>query len=233
MKQDFSNLDSILNDKLLDILEPIAVKGLKAFKKILDDSGFADSKYLKDYEIYSEMTRHSVNFHLVINLDSVEEESIRKMRKESEHIYSNNARQVKNRDEAREFLRIYMMKPDGRPQRILGSRNAVIKQKNITKYQRDARKTAYDRENDRNPRNSGERLVSKEFAISSPRSIEVLTEGKLRLTVQREIRNTNRKVIFPKGTYQGIVKKLLEDVSKIIESSFVEELNRIIKTVYR
>jgi len=232
MNFNFDKLNHLLEDRILDVLEPIAIKGLTAFKRILDDSGFSSSPYLKDYSIYSEMSKDSVSFHLVLDVFSIEEESMKKMRKESDNIYSKNAREVKNKDEAKEFLRIYMMKPDGKPQRMVGIRDARKKQKSARKPQTDARKVAYDRNKAKNPENAGERLVDKEYASSSPRSLEVLTDGKLRMTLQREIRNTSRKVIFPKGTYQGIVKELLEEISSIIESSFTRELNAIIKSVY-
>jgi hypothetical protein len=218
------------SDALLDL---VAKEGLRALKRCLDSSGFADSPYLKDYEIYSELSDGEVSFVIELDETALTDESRRKMRKETGSTFKKNARDVEGRGEAKEFRRVYMMDPKGRPERISGSRDARKPRKDARRFTKDARTKAVDRDKVRHTRNAGERYVDHEFKATAPRSMEVEEDGKLRISMQREIRNTNKKVIFPKGMYQGIIDNFLEELASMMSEQFAKELNVIIARVYK
>lgn len=203
----------------------------------MDESGFADSEYLKDYQVYAHINSESVEFEILISVEGVEDnskkvlqdESRRKMRKETSAIYQKHSRDVKSKSEAKKFVRTYTLSPKGRPERIVGSRDGRTHAKDARKFQKDGRKTSYDRSRKSPLKNSGERYVEHEFAATSPRGLDVDLDGKLRISLQREIRNTSRKVIFPQGSYQGIVKNFVNEIKKLIEEKFTPELEAVIR----
>lgn len=230
--QDLRNF--ILNQSS-GVIDIVAVEGLKALKNVLDESGFSDSPYLKDYQIYSEVSKNEVSFIIELDEEALSDETKRHIRKETKSKYRINARQVSNRLEAKEFRRVYMMRPDGRPERIQGSRDARKKLKSARRFQKRGGVISEDRNsNQSEAKNSGERYVEHEMSATAPRNMEVDPSGKLRIVMQREVRNTSQgKVIFPKGMYQGIINKFLEELVGIMEVQFSKELNSIISQAYR
>lgn len=213
------------------ILEVIAKEGLVALKRVLDESGFAESENLKDYEIFAKLLADSVEFEIVVDVKGIDEQTKRKMRKENEDIYRKQSSLTRSKTEAREFLKIYTMHPKTKkPERIVGLRDARRPPREARRFQRDARKIAYDRARADVQKGSGERYVEHEFAATNPRGMEVDELGKLRITMQREIRNTKKGVIFPKDNYQGIIKRFVEQINEIIESKFSPALESILRS---
>lgn len=226
---DYAKFRSMLEEAVLSTIDSIAVEGLTALKRILDESGFADSPNLKDYEVTASVSKDSVEFELLIDFEGLDEDSKRKMRKENEEVFDRHANEVKGRSEARDFVKTYTMSPrTKRPERIVGMRDARRPPREGRRFQRDARKIPYDRHRTDASKTSGQRYVEHEFAATAPRGLDVDDSGKLRIALHREIRNTKKGVIFPKGDYQGIVKKFVEQIEQIMEEKFVPELESII-----
>ena len=213
---------------LKSVRESIAKEGLVALKNLLDSEGFADSPYLKDYEIYSEINEDVINYVIELNEKAFSDEFKRKMRKETEDKFKKESKKVEGRGEAKDFRKTYMLGPTGRPERIEGSYDARKKLREKRRFAKDARTISDDRRKTKTPLTSSERYVDHEFNATAPRSMEVEEDGKLRITMQREIRNTEKKVIFPKGQYQGIIKKFLDELTEMMEDKFNQELNSII-----
>jgi hypothetical protein len=210
------------------ILDVVAKEGLIALKRTLDAAGFADSPHLKDYEISATAGGGIVEFEILVDVDSIDDESKRKMRKENDAVYKKHAKEVKGRSDAKEFVRTYTMSPKGRPQRIAGRRDARRPARDARKFQADAKKIPADRARSDAGKGSGERYVEHEMNATAPRGMDVDRSGKLRIALQREIRNTKKKVIFPKGQYQGIVQTFVDKINDIVASKFVPELEKII-----
>ena len=226
---EFSLINIDFDSILLDCLEPIAKDGLVALKKLLDNSGFSDSPFLKDYEIESEISSTDVTFSILLNERAISDESRRKLKKETEAKQKRREKDVRNRSEGKELVRSYTMSPDGRPERVHGRRNAKKRRKDARGFQKDARNKAEDRNNTKHPKGSGNRLVEHELEATAPRNMEVDPDGKLIISMQREIRQTGTKMIFPQGNFQGIMANFLEEIGKIVAENFSKELDRIIK----
>jgi hypothetical protein len=225
---EMSAMVAMLEDSISSMIDVVATEGLTALKRVLDESGFAESPNLKDYQLTARVTDDMVEFEISIDMEGLDDASKKKVRKENEDVYRNHAKQVRGKGEAKEFVRTYMMSPKGRPQRILGRRDARRPAKNARKPALDSRVMPAMRAHAATPKTSGERDVEHEFAAESPRGLDVDRDGKLRIALQREIRNTKRKVIFPKDAYQGIVKKFVDELKDIVESKFAPELEDIL-----
>lgn len=233
---ELSDFMSQLEGVVDDMMDDVAVQGLTALKRILDDSGFADSPFLKNYEMSASVGNGEVEFEILLDSEAVDEESRRKMRKETETTYKNNTRKVSNRsgkDGAKEFVKTYTMSSKGRPERIVGMRDGRRHKKDGRTFQRDMRKISSDRLKPDALKTSGERYVEHELSATAPRGMDVDESGKLRIAIHREIRNTKKKVIFPQGDYQGIVKKFVDEMVDMIETRFAPELEKILAESFK
>ena len=151
------------------------------------------------------------------------------MRSETKNKFTKESDVVKSRTDAKNFRFTYMQGPRGKPERIQGSRDARRVFNDGRKFTKDGRKVASDRDNKKEPVTPGQRYVNHEFKATAPRGMDVDNQGKIRLAMQREIRNTKRRVIFPQGETQGIVKMLLDSISEIMEKDFEKMLEQELK----
>jgi len=223
---DVSAFNRLLENVADEMLDPIATEGLKALKQILDGSGFADSPALKDYDLTSSIGNGVVEFVITLNDEGLESETRRKMRDETKNSYRGKSKQVTGLGDADRFVRTYMMRPNGRPERIAGMRDARKTRHEGRKFKQDARTIASDRASKITPKTSGERHVAHQHAAVAPRGMSV-EDGKLRIAMQREIRNSS-KTIMPQGSYQGIMRDFVEKLQKIIVDQFSPVLETIV-----
>lgn len=225
------DLLKMIQDAIPEVMKSLDLKekGILAFNKILQENGFADSPYLKDYELKCEDRDGALEFILILDDKAIEAESRRKMHAETESKFQKESNLVKSKTDASKFRATYMRSPKGRPERIQGSRDARRQTIDARSFTKDARKNSSDRSRTQISKTSGQRYVDHEFNATAPRSMEVDEDGRLRITTQREIRNVKRKIIFPKGQYQGIVKKLLDEISDLMEKEFGKALEKELK----
>jgi len=54
------------------VRDDIAKDGLIALKRVLDNAGFSESDYLKDYEVYSHIHGDGILFEILLKLDSTD-----------------------------------------------------------------------------------------------------------------------------------------------------------------
>lgn len=223
-----SDILSVVEDQISDIIDKAAIqdKAVVAFDRVLKENGFTDSPYLKNYEITCESRNGLLELTLILDEQALSDESRRKMRKETPDKFKHESDLVRSKSDAKNFRYTYLKGPIGRPERIQGRRDARKPLKDGRRFQRDARKLDSDRRNTKEPKTSGERYVNHEFSATAPRDMGIDEEGKLRITLQREIRNTKKKAIFPQGEYQGIIKNLLQEITDIMEAEFGKALQR-------
>lgn len=213
MKLDITTGLSTYLDRLVDdMLDVIAKEGLVLLKRILDESGFADSPYLKDYQVYAHVLDDVVVFEIVLNVEAVvaEDEVTRQALEES-------AKEGEKVEEG--ASRTYAMGPDG-PQRLVGRNNAM----------RDARRPAMDaRRPARDARTTArDRLIAKEVANIAPRSAKVDRDGRLSVALKRSAKVDGEGVVMPQGEFQGIVGRFVREISSSVASSFSSGLADII-----
>jgi hypothetical protein len=194
-------------DRILDnIVDNIAKDGLVLLKKVLDSSGFADSEYLKDYEVYAHVTGHSITFEILLDtsaIDEIEQEKSEEAKEKAEKIKEKKIERAS---------RSYGIVKTG-PARVLGVR--------------DARSPAIDARTD-NRKNSKDRLVEHEIALVAPRGLSVKRNGKVSLKLKRTARETDTEFIYPKRDPEGIIKEFLDKLSDITKKNFLPELEKAI-----
>lgn len=194
-----------------DMLDGIAKEGLVLLRRILDEAGFRDSEYLKDYEVYSHIVGRSVLFEIVLDIEAVVAED------------SDTAQQMNEKAQALEdaAVRSYSLGLSG-PRRQIGLRDA---RRDARRPARDARRPARDAR-----RTARDRLLAHEVANSRPRSARVTREGRLSVSLRRSVRQREDETLeFPEAEFQGILGRFMRDLKGLIATEFVPALAEVVK----
>lgn len=211
-----TSLTTVLDRIVDDLVDVIAKDGLVALKRVLDEAGFGDSPYLKDYEVYAHVYGDTVAFEIVLDFDSVvsDDEAARRVLDEA----ARRADEESDNADEDQPSATYGMGPSG-PRRVTptnAKRDARRPARNARRPARDARKNAVDR------------LVEKEVANITPRSARVTRDGRLSVALQRSTKRVNDELVLPQGEFQGIIGKFMKELSSVIGATFASELSQII-----
>ena len=199
-------LNTTLDRALDQIIDSIATDGLKSLQVILDDAGFSESQYLKDYEIYASVINQEILFEILLSMDSVEFKKDLEVKKTKQKKLENLA------------ARVYgLTRQSRRVTQIHGARDARQSARDARKGARDARKGA------------SYRLMKHEMVNKRPRSAYINREGKLTIEMERSMRETETKVHLPQGNFEGIIKDIITKLEKIILDKFLPELSNSIQ----
>lgn len=209
-----TSLAAMARQAMDSVIDSIATDGLVALKRILDESGFAQSDELNGYSVAAHVLDDVIEFEILVPVDAVEktpevEEEIRKAAEDAQKAAEDQIRKA--------MARTYTL-DQGRPVR-LGARDAR-KQVN---HVHDARKHAKDAR-----LTSKGRLLRHEIALHAPRSMSINRAGKLSMRFQRAVRETSRGFEYPKRGFDGIMEKLTAKIREVVAKSFVPELELII-----
>lgn len=209
-----TTLNAALTRMVDQTVDVIATDGLRALKGVLDSSGFPQSEHLKDYQIFAHVARKQIEFEIQLDVDSVvpADESTRE------------AMEVEIPEEM-EDARTYGWGAEG-PQRIVG-RPA----RDVRKPARDARRPLRDagKQNKDARKDAKVRFIEHEIALVNPRRAELDMTKRLKVAIRRTMRETEDKVEMPKGEFEGIIKKIMDELQKVIIDSFVPKLKEIIE----
>lgn len=187
----------LLNRAVNNVIDDVASDGLYLLRKILNESGFDKSEYLKNYELYAHIIGDNIMFEIVLDIEAVlSDDEITKlaMSQEQKEITEIKDKSVKTYNLATETHRVRRMRDKRKP--------AI-----------DTRKTADDRK------------AEHTFARVYPRSARVTPTGKLSLAIKRSTRISERnEIIFPKIRFDGIIKKFMDELCDIVLTRFGPEL---------
>ncbi len=213
MKLDISTTLTAYLDRVVDdMVHGIAKEGLTLLKRILDQAGFAKSPYLKDYEVYAHVLDDVVAFEILLDLEAV-------VPADQATQQAIEASQDAGDDTEAVATASYGIGASG-PQRIVGRTNAL----------RDARRPARDmRRPARDVRQTAlDRLIKKEIANVTPRSINVNRDGRLSVALKRSTRAVGEETVMPQGQFQGIIGTFLSELTSVISSRFAPGLAEIV-----
>ena len=204
------------------VIDAIAVDGVTALKRVLDDAGFSKSEALKGYEVYAHVSGREITFEILIpteafdTSDSQTREAVEKARQEAEEEVHTPG------------TRTYGFQPTSRPGRLTGRRDA----------RRDARKSVWDGRRDaRRPpktlnsraKTSQTRHIEHEAALNAPRGMAVDREGMVSLRMTKAVEDTpDGGVRLPKGKFQGVIGKFVDSLKDVIADNFVPELEKLL-----
>lgn len=215
-----TSLNAMLLRAVESVVDLVAVDGVVALRKVLDESGFAKSEYLRDYEVYAHVQGQVVTFEILITAEAVDMQD-----PATKEAVDQNAEEDTDREPG---TRTYGMTPTRRPGRLVGRYDA----------RRDARTPARDARRDvRQPARTVKsalktaqiRLIEHEMALVAPRSMKVNRQGKVSLRMSRSVEETPEgQVRMPQGEFQGVIGKFVESLKDIIANRFAPELEKIL-----
>lgn len=197
------------NRAVQSVIEDIAKAGLTALRNVLDQAGFRDSEYLKNYEVFAHVSGEVITFEILLDIEAVVPED------------AATAEAIKaGMEEAEQVASTFGMTAEG-PRRISGMADV---RRDARKPPRDARRPLRDARS-----NARDRLIRKEVANVRPRSAKVDRTGRLSVALRRSVRETEDAVTFPQGLFQGILGQFMKQLQSEIRDKFVPEIASIIR----
>lgn len=221
-----SDIATTLHTELMRVVDKtvdaIAIDGVTVLRKILDEV-FRNSEKLKDYEVYSHVSGRDITFEILIPqeafdmTDAKTADAVEQARQEAQ-----------DEEDRTPGVRTYGFSPTSRAGRLVGRRDA----------RRDARSSYHDARRDaRRPpktltsraKTAQSRLIEHQIALHSPRSMKVNREGMLSLRMTREVEEKpDGSVQMPKGKFQGVIGKFMDNLQKVIAENFAPELAKLL-----
>jgi hypothetical protein len=201
------------------VKDEIAKDGLSALKKVLDESGFSKSQYLKNYEVYSHVNSQGILFEILVEVEATDIDL------------------KKVHEDATASVQEFEAAAD-RTYKIIsrGGFNRVAQMRDMRREVPSALKPTKDNLHRIGPathsklKNSGHRKLEHGIALAAPRSMNINREGKLSVQFAKQTRTTKSgEIHLPQGKFQGITKKFIDELKKIVLSSFAPELEKIMK----
>ena len=55
-----------------EMVDSVASEGLMILKRLLDGSGFMDSQYLKDYDVLAHVSKRTITYEIVVDMEAVD-----------------------------------------------------------------------------------------------------------------------------------------------------------------
>lgn len=191
------------------VIDDIATDGLHVLRNVLHASGFDQSEYLKNYELYAHVGGGNITFEIVLDIEAVlpeDEATELAMEQQKEAV----------QEAAEEAEKTYHLSL--RTQSVRRLKDMRRPAKDRRKPAKDVRKTARDR------------LVEHELARFAPRSASVTRSGQLSVALRRSVRVTKKKeVVFPQAKFDGIVQKFLDEIDKVVLANFIPQLRLLLE----
>ena len=213
-----TSLSTQLMRAVESVRDSIAKDGLTALKKVLDESGFSRSSYLKDYEVYSHVTGNRIMFEILIQVDSVDIDvkKVQEQNQASVEAFEKAADRTYKIISRGGFNRVSQMRDNRkpRPSALRPTKDALHRVGGLSSAFKD----------------SGQRKLEHGIAMAMPRGMNVDRIGKLSVQFGKQTRTTKSGDIhFPQGQFQGIIKKFMDELRQIVLTQFSPELEKILK----
>lgn len=217
---------SLLIDRAVeDSIESIAKEGLVILRRVLDESGFMEDPILKDYIVTVDIFKDSFEYNIELDSKSVQELSKKKI--DEQKAMRDEAGKVKNKDQAKKYVKTYGLDRFGGPSRIGGMSSAKSPARDARTHSTDARKPTKSMKDKR--KNSGHRLVEHTINAVAPRSMRI-TDGKVSVKFRKETKKTVAKpFIMPSSEYDGIMAKFMDKINDLIERKFKPIITTLIE----
>lgn len=195
------------------VIDEIAKDGLNSLKSVLDQYGFPKSPHLKNYEVYAHVDSGKIFFEIRIDVSALSAAN-----KEVQKLIE-SARPDMISDSAKTFG----MGAHGAA-RISGNRDARNRRQDTRRPTSDARKPVQD-----SRRTAADRLMGHEIASHMPRSLDVDRDGKLSVMMSRSLRDTSTGIHYPKGQFEGLLDKFMDELVGVISDRFAPVLEKVLQ----
>jgi hypothetical protein len=198
------------------LIESAAKDGLVALRKSLSEAGFVGNQY----EIFSHVTDSSVIFEIVVNSSDIvvtDKKTMDAIETESSKIKEEMMKNVK---------KSFEITVDG-PRRVVNDSRSSVNEnrvKDARKPSRDARSSMMDARNTV----AGTQKDTLNPLIENPRGIDVTSDGKLSITIERSTKKTSSGIKFPKNLNQGVMGDFMSRLNDSISDNFSKRFQEIL-----
>lgn len=192
------------------LMSNIAKEGLSALKQTLDNAGF--SERLKQYEAYSHVAGDSIIFELVVDSSQVVATDAKTMDAIREQ--ESKARQ----DMMKRITKTFELGDDG-PRRVV---------RDARKFKSDAKSQTSDARTSARDARTSARDARTSRVIENPHGMDLTSDGKVSLTLERSSVVRGSSTLFPKGSFQGLMGDFMNRLNKAATKNFSGELEKII-----
>lgn len=208
-----TTLHAAISRAMDGLIEGIAIDGLSALKKTLDEAGVSES--LKQYEIYSHVAGDSILFEIVVDSSKV----VATDRKTMEAIRSEASKM--RQQMMKRVTKSFEMGLEG-PRRVV--RDARTAKSDARMPTADARRGAREA---RRPATDARRQLGDK-RLEGPHGMDLTPDGKLSVTLERSTSTGKLGFKYPKGAFQGIMGDFVDRLQKAVSSGFSAELESIL-----
>lgn len=211
-----TSLEAALIRATASIMDNIAMEGLQALRRVLEEAHFSDSEFLNGYKLFVHVSDSEVVYEILLSGDAFADEDQVQQEAESEQKEAERQALLK-------AYRTYGLTRDSKPIRYSQMRDKRRPARDARTPAKDARTPARDAR-----KGAERRLEEHEIALQAPRGIDVDKLGKLRLSFKRSIRKTTEGMKYPQKSYEGLIGKFVEELKLVIQSSFTPVLETVI-----
>ena len=193
------------------MIDGVAKEGLLVLRRILDESGFSKSEYLKGVELFAHVIGKDIMFEMLLSADSVEPDGRAAAQDMVEEAMDRAIPDI---------ARTYGLAPE--PARIVGMHDARKPVRDARKPARDARKPA--------GRKTLDRLLGHEIAQHAPRSMRVNRSGKLSISMRRTMREAESGAVHVQpGPLSGIPAAFIEKLKIVLLDKFAPSMAEVVR----
>ena len=214
MPDDISTtLHAALQQAMGGLMDKIATDGLSALKQTLDDAGVSEK--LRQCEVFSHVAGDTVIFEIVVDSDKVvatDPKTMAAIREEASKL---------RQDMMKRVTKSFEMSQEGPRRVVRDARKSAIDARNST---RDARNSTRDA---RHPALSASKPATSK-TIENPHGMDLTSDGKLSLTLERSTVTNKSGTKFPKKAFQGIMGDFMDRLNGAIGNNFSDALETIL-----
>jgi hypothetical protein len=204
-----------------EIIDSIAINGIKVLKQILEDEGFSKNEYLKDHEVLAHVYGKEIWFEILLDMESIDDNSKQDLTESSDE------------EEPPSGARTFGFSDPKQISRLISSHEG---RRDARKQTRDARRDARQESKHLQSiyKTSQIRAVQHKLAAHTPRSIRVdPRSGRVSLRLKSMIQERTEedakvKFVYKQNKFEGIVGKFMNKLVNIISGKFSDELQKII-----
>jgi hypothetical protein len=194
------------------VIDSIAVEGVAVLTQVLENEGFSQFEYLKNYRVYAHVKDDEIWFEIILNMESLDDESKAEVLDKDagkEDLPPQNAR-VFTRNEFGRVSRIIPIADKRKP-----ARDARTDALRAPKHLHDTRVKAEDRHEEH------------EIAAHAPRSLLLNNQGQVSIIMKGMVSKNNDTFTYRHKKFEGAIGRFVDKLSNVVVEKFSEELQKI------
>lgn len=203
-----------------NVIDSIATEGVGVLTKVLENEGFLEFEYLKDFQVFAHVKDAEIWFEIVLSMEGLDDESkaeVQDKEPEKDELPPENAK-VFTKNELGNIGRVVYH---------------VTPMKDARKPARDARRNAFHGPTKLRdtPTTSEDRQIYHAMAAHSPRSLLVNRQGQISIIMKSmvELQNSGRETFtYRHKKFEGAIGRFIDKLTPVISEKFSQELQSII-----